>query len=136
MLIPLYKFIIYQPTAHITKNLFLSGIQYKSLAAAFVGSPENRDKKFKITDFFPDYALLDSKSIDFNRMSRDTVEWTLKLIEATVTAEQMDEYSFIGQQYSRIFRDGMMFIGFSHGDVSYLILSRMSMERILGINNG
>lgn len=132
----LSKFIKYQPAAHVTKNLFTAGIQYKSLAAAFVGGPENRDKKFKITDFFPDYALLDTKSIDFNRMEKDTVEWVIKLVEATITAEQMDEYSFIGQQYARVHRDGLMYIAFSHGDVSYIILSRLSMERALGINNG
>lgn len=130
------KFIKYTPAAHITKNLITGGIQFKSLTAAFVGGPENRDKKFKITDFYPDYAVLDARSPDFSRMTKNTVEWAVKLIEATVLAEEMDEYSFVGENFSRVYRNDMLYIGFSHNDISYLVLSRLSLEKVLGINNG
>lgn len=133
-LLPLLeKFVTYTPKDHLAKYLQLAGIQYKSLAAAFIGGPENRDQKYVLTDFFPDYAMLSTTSPDFNRMDEETVAWVVKLVEATITAEEMDEYSHVGRGYARIWRGELMYISFAHQKVSYLVLSRLSMLKALEV---
>lgn len=132
----LYNFVKYVPQSHIMKYCQLSGIQYKSLAAAFCGGPENRDSKYKLTDFLPDFAVIPTTSIDVNRMAASTVEFAVKLVTAVITAEEMDEYSFVGVNQTRVFRNNMMYVCFDHDDVGYYILSRMSMAKILKVDLG
>lgn len=121
-------FVPYVTAAHLTKYIAVSGIQYKSLACAIIGGVDNRNSKFKITDFYPDLAQISTTSIDFNRMTANTVEFLQKLLVAIIAAEEMDEYSYIGASLSRITRNGMLYVGFSHGDVGFLVLSRSSQE--------
>lgn len=125
------KFTKYVPVEHLQKYLMLAGIQYKSIASVVIGGNENRNKKYLLTDYFPDYALISTTSIDFNRMSASTVEFITKLTTAVIAAEEMDEYSYIGATMSRITRDGILYVGFSHEDVSFLVVSRGSLEKIL-----
>lgn len=125
------KFTKYVPVEHLQKYLMLAGIQYKSIASVVIGGDENRNKKYLLTDYFPDYALISTTSIDFNRMSASTVEFITKLTTAVIAAEEMDEYSYIGATMSRITRDDILYVGFSHEDVSFLVASRGSMEKIL-----
>lgn len=124
-------FVEYVPAAHLAKYLTVSGIQYKSLASVIIGGIDNRDDKFLITDFYPDLALISTTSIDFNRMSENTVEFLQKLLTAIIAAEEMDSYSYIGASLSRIIRNGMLYVGFSHGDTGFLVLSRLSQEKRL-----
>lgn len=127
------QFTKYVPVEHLQKYLQLAGIQYKSIAAAVIGGNENRNKKYLIGDYFPDYALISTTSIDFNRMSASTVEFITKLTTAVIAAEEMDEYSYIGATLARIQRDGYLYVGFSHDDVSFLVLSRGSLEKRLAL---
>lgn len=127
------KFIKSVTDTHRVKYLTTMGLQYKSLAAIVVGGDENRDRKYLLKNFYPDYALLSTTSIDFNRMASGTVEFVQKLIEAVIAAEEMDEYSYIGATLSRITRDGMLYVGFSHNDVEFLVLSRSSQEKALAV---
>ena len=121
-------FVPYVTAAHLAKYIAVSGIQYKSLACAIIGGVDNRNSKFKITDFYPDLAQISTTSIDFNRMTANTVEFLQKLLVAIIAAEEMDEYSYIGASLSRITRNGMLYVGFSHGDAGFLVLSRSSQE--------
>ena len=130
------KFIKYEPATHLTSNLETFSIQYKSIAAAVCGSPENRSSVFKLSKKFPDYAQLSLTSVDLNRMTADTVEWVQKLVEGVIAAEGMDEYSYIGQNVTRITRENIMYAAFSHGDVNYLIVSRKSLGEVLGVDVG
>jgi hypothetical protein len=66
-------------------------------------------------------------------MTKATVEWSVQLLAAVILAEEMDEYSYLGESYARIYREDLMYIGFSYNDVSYLVLSRLSMLKRLGI---
>ena len=127
------QFTKYVPVEHLQKYLQLAGIQYKSLASVVIGGHENRNAKYRLGDYFPDYALISTTSIDFNRMSASTVEFITKLTTAVIAAEEMDEYSYIGATLARIQRDGYLYVGFSHDDVSFLVLSRGSLEKQLAL---
>lgn len=130
------KFAQYAPDSHLTKNILVGGIAYKSLAMVVVGSPENRFGKYKFTDIHPKYTLISTTSMDFGRMPADTVEFIQKLVGATIAAEMMDEYSYVGQNYVHITRNGVDYVGFSHGDINYLVVSRLSLGKVLGVNVG
>ena len=130
------KFVQYAPDSHISKNMLIGGMQYKSLAAVVIGSEENRLGRFKLTDLFPDYALISSTSTDFNRMCANTVEFVQKLIVAVIAAEMMDEYSFVSQGCVHITRGDVDYVGFSHGDVNFLVVSRLSLGKVLSVDVG
>lgn len=114
--------------AHIDDNLISTGIQYKSLTSVVSGGEENKDGKSKLTDYFPDYALISTVSVDFNRMSQFTTDFIKALIKAVIAAETIDEYSFLDNTMSRIVREDRLYVGFDYDDVLYLVLSRNSME--------
>lgn len=113
---------------HILANLISTGIQYKSLSMVVSGGLENKDDKFKLTDYFPDYALISTVSVDFNRMLHTTIGFIKALIKATIAAETIDEYSFLDNSMSRIVRDDRLYVGFDYDDVLYIVLARSSMD--------
>lgn len=122
------KYVNIDVAGHTEENLQISTVHFKSLAFFTVGGIENRDKKYKLSEIFPDYALIQTTSADFNRLEARTTEWIIKLQGAIIEAEEMDEYSYLGVNFSRIERDGKVFVGFSYEDILYLILSRGSMD--------
>ena len=127
-LLALVKRYVTYPPDHTDMQLQIATAPYKSLSFTSVGSQENRDGKYKLTDFYPDFANISTSSIDFNRMSSYTTEFILKFVEAIIAAEEMDEYSYIGATLSRIKRCNLLYVGFSHGNLSFLVLSRLSLR--------
>ena len=126
------KFTDYEPEAFIAANLQTGTVAYKSLSMMTIGSPANRDNKFKLTDFYKDYSALSTLSMDFNLMSDKTIAFVLLLTEAIIAAEGLDEYSYIGVNLSRVTRNGITYIGFSHLNNLYLVVSRTSLLANIG----
>ncbi|AQT28077.1 putative virion structural protein [Vibrio phage pVa-21] len=122
------KYIKYPKAGHVLKYLDISTVHYKSLAFVCSGGIENRDNKYKLKDYFPDYALIASRSADFNRLNKYTTDWIFMLQNAVIAAEEMDEYSYLDVEYARVERDGLFYVGFSYDNVLYMVLSRLSME--------
>lgn len=116
--------------AHITENVISTGIQYKSLSLVVSGGLENKEDKFKLVDNFPDYAIISTVSVDFNRMSEKTIKFIKALIKATIAAETIDEYSFLDNSMSRIVRDDRLYVGFDYDDILYIVLARSSMDEV------
>ncbi len=115
---------------HLTKYLSVQTLHYKSIAYLAVGGTDNRDNKYSLKDYFPDYILISPQSPDINRISDTTYNWLMMLTKALITAEEMDEYSFIGADLARIERDGRMHVGFEFDKVLYLVLARGSMDEV------
>ncbi len=124
------KYINYDNPDFVRQNLEISTVHYKSLAIVTSGGIENRDDVFKLSEMFKDYAMLVPGGPDFNRMSPRTVAWVRKLLTGIIIAEEMDEYTIIDSQYSRIEKDGRTYIGFDYEDVLYLVLTRLSMDEV------
>jgi len=125
------KYIKVSESGHVKKYLEISTVHYKSLAFVAAGGIENRDDKYNLSDYFPEYALIASSSADFNRMSKFTTDWIFMLQSAVIAAEEMDEYSYLDVQFARIERDGLNYVGFTYNDVLYLVLARQSMEEAI-----
>lgn len=125
------KYIKYPKSGHVKKYLDVSTVHYKSLAFVVSGGIENRDNKYNLEDYFPDYALIASRSADFNRLNKYTTDWIIMLQGAIIAAEEMDEYSYLDVEYARVERDGFTYVGFSYDNVLYMVLSRLSMEEAI-----
>lgn len=125
------KYIDYSTPDFVRENLEISVVHYKSLAFVTSGGNENRDNKYKLSEIFPDYALLVPTGGDFDRMKPFTANWVKLLLRAVIVAEEMDDYTILDPEYSRIEKDGRIYIGFAYDDILYLILTRLSMDEIV-----
>jgi hypothetical protein len=115
------------PAAHINANTTVTITPYKSLTLFSVGSPDNKYNKFKITDLFPDYISVPSTSIDFNRMSLDTQEWALLIMNMILVAETMGTKTSLPPGMSRTTRNGILYVVSSYKDIDYLVAAKMSL---------
>lgn len=110
--------------AHINQNAQVVPHPYASLSIITVGSPDNREGKFKISDIYPDYIAVPTSSTDFNRMSAATKEWLNMLQEQLVAAESMTEFSSVPQKMTRTKRNGMVYLVTNVANVNYLVALR------------
>lgn len=127
------KYIKYPKAGHVKKYLEVSMVHYKSLAFVCSGGIENRDNKYLLHEYFPQYAVIPSSSGDFNRMDKRTTDWIFMLQSAVIAAEEMDEYSYLDVQFAKIERDGLNYVGFSYENVLYMILARSSMSEAMPV---
>ncbi|WP_438563940.1 hypothetical protein [Clostridium sp.] len=115
--------------AHNLKYMQTSVVQWKSLAAVFVGNVENDAKRMLLTDVYEDYTFISPLSMDFNRMSFETTEFVKMLIKATIMAEEFDEYMILEDGFYKLERNGLFYITFNHLKVDFMVLTRLSMEK-------
>lgn len=99
---------------------------YKSMAMTITGNYENRDAKYRIKDYFPDYIAVGTPSIDFNRMSQDTKDWSLMVERLLVAAETVTEGSDVPQQMRRVKRDNHLFIVQRFNKVQYMVAAKVN----------
>lgn len=121
------KFSYDRNAEHNAKYLQTTVAQWKSLALVLVSNVENDKKRMRLTDTYPDYALISPTSIDFNRMSYDTTEFVKLLMKGLITAEEFDEYSLLPEGFYRIEIKGLDYIMFNHLKVDYMIITRTSL---------
>lgn len=111
---------------------FLS-IAYKSISAITCGGPENRDEKFYLYNWVPDYLDVPTSSIDFDRMSAQTRFFAMKLFAMLQVAEDMTELSDVPSGMYRVRRknrndEELLYVGASIFDVQYLVTSKKSLN--------
>lgn len=111
-------------TAHIGQYLQTLTLYYKSLACTVVGGPENRNNKFLLTDYFPDYIVVSPHSDDYSRMEKYTADWVYMLQEMLVVAEEMTQFSDVPRGMTRLVRDGIMYVVKSYDKVQYLVAAK------------
>lgn len=115
--------------AHVEANAANFGHPFKSLVIGIVGGPENRDNKFSLLDFYPDYISVATTSTDFGRMSQATMAWCYKMAEMLLVAETMTKYSDVPQGMTRLFRGEIMYLVGSLDNVQYLIVPKWNFEQ-------
>ncbi len=97
---------------------------YKSAAMIMCSCNENRDQKFLLTDYFPDYISVASTSPDFNRMSGITRGFSELIATMLIGAETMDEYNIIPNGMTRLKRDGKLYLVATYRSVNYLMVAK------------
>lgn len=119
--------------AHIDAVLSVTGATYKSLALLAVGGPENRMGLDRLEEIWPDYLLVTTDSVDFDRMSLDTQRWVDLLHRLLLCAETMTDYSDMPQGITRLRRQNsngevVLFAAASYANIQYLVVSRQTMQ--------
>lgn len=109
------------PVSHVNAHTGVVSLVHRSLIAAVIGSPENMDEKYSLMDFYSDYIAINSVSHDFNRMELTTQQWAIMLDTAVKLAEVYDINSEMLPNMSRVRRNDILYIAFSHNNVQYLV---------------
>jgi len=113
------------PTPHINANVSVVANPYKSISLLVVGSPNNRNNKFGIKDIFPDYIAVQSTSSDFTRMTQSTQDWTTLLERMLIIAETMTSFTTLARGYSKVTREGVLFLTARYENINYLVASKL-----------
>lgn len=116
------------PSAHIDSNLSMYSHPYRSVALLSVGSPDNRNSVYKLSDMFKDLIGVSSTSLDFNRMSLPTQEWVAMLENMLVAAESVTMYTSVPVGMTKVKRDGILYVTKSYQNVNYLVVAKSSVD--------
>lgn len=112
------------PAYHVEQYAEEGGLSYKSLGFVAIGGPENRDDKFRFTQFFPNYINVAPTSNDFSRMGLYTTEFLYMLNEMLLIAEDMTAYSDIPRGMTRLVREGIMYVVKSYDKTQFLVAAK------------
>ena len=112
---------------HLENNLQFIPNNYRSVNIATFGSTENRDAKYKITDYFNDYINVGSNSVDFNRMSMNTQRWALMLGQLLPIAENPDQFTDLPASIKKMTRGNITYIAKSYNNILYMVATKSSV---------
>ena len=110
--------------AHMFENLEMLGVNFKSINLAIFGGVDNKNNKFKISDYFPDYINVATTSVDFARMSLTTQQWLYTITELLIIAEDPNAVTSLPVGVQKISRYGTEYIAKAYNGVQYLVASK------------
>lgn len=114
--------------AHINSNVSFVGHLFKSLMLGVVPGPDNRINTRSLNEIYPDFISVSSESLDFNRMRPSTITWATALENLLIIAEKATTYSSLPKGgYSKVTRDGKLYIVKSVGNVNYLVYAKSNL---------
>jgi len=116
--------------AHIDSVLSVSGCTYKAIQLVIVGGPNNRDGINKFKDQWVDYIAVESTHVDFKRMSQATRAFILMLFDMLRYAESMTPNTSVPVGYTRMTREGVVYLVKSYLKVQYLVVTKYSVEQL------
>jgi hypothetical protein len=112
------------PQSHIKQNTKVATHPYMSVAMAIFGGVDNRDGKYKITDYFPDYICVGTNSPDFNRMARSTQEWSTMMNTLLMVAENPSKFPNLPHRVKRVKRGNVEYITQIMDNILYLVVTK------------
>lgn len=116
------------PLAHINANGAVMGHPYKSLSILSIGSDQNRNNMFALTDVFPDLIMVSSTSTDFARMSQATQTFLLALASMLLVAETMTQYSSIPLGFTKLIRNGTLYLVYNYETIDFLVAAKSNTQ--------
>lgn len=123
----LRTFVPYYSASHVNNFGSMTRFPYRSVSMLSVGSIENRDGKFTLGEYFPQWIGVSSTHPDFNRQDQRTKEWHLLLAECIGHAERFEEFSEIPEGFMKTVREDRLHLSFSFENVNYVVLCKASM---------
>jgi len=118
--------IVNYPVIHIENNADVFSQPYKALTLLSVGSPDNTNNIFNITNMFPDFIDIPSTSMDFARMSQRTQDWAILLARMILIAETLTVFSSVPSDMSKVVRNDILYIVSKFENINYLVASKKS----------
>ncbi|MOA40080.1 hypothetical protein D3C78_1619140 [compost metagenome] len=111
---------------YISGNSEIFGASHKAIAVAVTGSPHNRDGVISFVQRYYDYINVDATSLDFMRMNPETRRMVLALAEMLAVAESMTPDSALPVKFSRLIRDGVLYVAYTLDRFQLIVTSRYS----------
>lgn len=115
---------------HIKASLQVFPSLTKSLDLYAVAKPTNRNGQIKLKELYPDYALIPSQDIEFDRISPDTQEFIYDMQVMLKAAEVMSEFSELPEGVSRVVRDGVICAAKSVNGIKFLVVAKPYVESL------
>lgn len=113
-------------TAHVSRELEVVPIAYKSLTSVSVGSPTNTDNQYSLRDTFSQYAFIHGHAMDYGRVDDRNREFMSRLYNLTVLAENFTLTSPIPSNVSQIERNGYYYLTTAIDGLSVIMLTKLS----------
>lgn len=112
--------------AYIDGNCDVFGASHKAISVGVTGGPHNRDGIISFGQRYYDYINVDSTSTDFMRMNPETRRFVLALAEMLIVAEDMTPDSAIPVKFSRLIRDGVLYVAYTLDRFQLIVASKYS----------
>lgn len=110
----------------IHSNCASTSVLYRGMVVGTMGSPNNKDQKFKLTDIFPDYMHAATDQADFSRLQPATQAFIRKMNQAIDIAYSVNSNNAIATGFFKQNYNGRLFVSFVDSGWQWLVLSRMS----------
>lgn len=94
---------------------------YRSIGLVVFGGSDNREDKFSITDFYPDYIAVGTGSTDFSRMGLSTQQWSTLVQRLLIAAESGDSGSALPVGMRRVTRSGLTHVVESIQNIQFMV---------------
>lgn len=111
---------------YIGENCAATSVLYRGMIVGTMGSPNNKDQKFKLTDIFPDYMHASTEQADFSRMNPGTQQFIIRLNQALNIAYSVNSNNAIASGFYKQIYNGKLYVSFIEAGWQWLVLSRMS----------
>lgn len=119
---------------HIQANMEISASLFKSLSFLVAGNPLNRLAPISWYSFYPQYALIASRTDDFNRMDARHQQMALVLNELLLAAENTTPDTDTGLRLTKLYRGKILYVSLVHENVQWLCVCKYNYTS--GILNG
>lgn len=115
-------------SAHITPYMQVITSIYKYLNICVIGGTDNINNEFSFTNVFPDYMPIPTMSLDFNRMTVNTQNWSILLNEMLIIAEQATGTVSLPSNMRSVIRDGKTYISAVYNNIEYLVFAKSNLS--------
>lgn len=111
---------------YLNSNLYVANAFFQSLTFLTVGNPNNVGSVWNFEQKFPDYTNIQPSSPDWLRMSVVTRDFIVWLNDALEKAIDLTATSTVPPGFTRVTRDGKIYLSFTYDGFNYLVLSKGS----------
>jgi len=111
---------------YLTANAEVFGASHKAITVMVTGGPHNRDGITSFVQRYSDYINVDSLSTDFGRMGPETRRLVTTLAEMLAVAESMTPDSSVPVKFSRLVRDGVLYLTYTLDRFQLIVTSKYS----------
>lgn len=120
----LQALITFYTPAHVKSNITIMPYPYKGLALAVINGVSNVESNRTLDKIFPDYIPVLTSSLDFNRMSDNTQEWSKMLEAMLIAAETATNNSSLVSDMRKTIRDNKLYVSKVFNNINYLIYAK------------
>ncbi|QXO10110.1 hypothetical protein pEaSNUABM37_00149 [Erwinia phage pEa_SNUABM_37] len=102
----------------------------RSIKLHAVAKPTNRSGQLKLLELYPDYALIPSRDVEFDSISKGTQAFIFAMQEMIIAAETMEEFSELPAGVNRVVRDGVICATKTVDGIKFLMVAKPYTESL------